>query len=199
MGVRIVQDGGLEMGGHRSSLVAASSSPACCPTSTPAPSRSSRPVVPSTLNIPGAWTGYREIGRLYSDQVLFTLGSHWLENFQHPKLQLPALYRLQQFSDGSFIHVINPEAIGDVLIKEHESNGATVLTLQHVSGVPLAHLVLAVLDESIGPVAPGDGAWTGASVVDEHVEMTQTKMPLTAPPRSFRMSSTRAAPWSQPR
>ena len=37
------------------------------------------------------WTGYREVGRLYSDRVLFTLGSHWLENFQHPKLLAPAL------------------------------------------------------------------------------------------------------------
>ncbi|MBO85037.1 MAG: hypothetical protein CL927_06735 [Deltaproteobacteria bacterium] len=200
MGVRIVQDGGLEMGGESLGLGRGEFVTGLLPNFYAGAHATSRPVVAFHLNIPGEWTGYREVGRLYSDQVLFTLGSHWLENFQHPRLQLPALYRLQQFSDGSFIHVVNPEAIGDVLIKEHESNGATVLTLQHVSGVALAHLVLAMLDESSMPVVPGAGGWTGASISgepkkDEQAEQDDQEHPNTdraAPvvPDTFHQSRT---------
>ncbi len=194
MGVRVVEDGGLEMGGESIGLGKGEFVTGLLPNFYAGAHTTSRPVVAFHLNIPGAWTGYREVGRLYSDQVLFTLGSHWLENFRHPRLQLPALYRLQQFSDGSFIHVINPEAIGDVLIQEQQSNGATVLTLQHISGTALAHLVLAVLDGETAQTEPGAGAWTGAarSSDDLNLEEPETPSAGTAPvvPDVFQQSRT---------
>ncbi len=194
MGVRVVEDGGLEMGGAAIGLGKGEFVTGLLPNFYAGAHATSRPVVAFHLNIPGAWVGYREVGRLYSDQVLFTLGSHWLDNYQHPRLQLPALYRLQQFSDGSFIHVINPEAIRDVLIQEHVSNGATVLTLQHVSGVPLAHLVLAMLDADSSQTEPGAGAWTGASRADDDIDLDEPEDPSgrSAPdvPVTFQQSRT---------
>ena len=171
MGVRVVEDGGLEMGGASIGLEKGELVTGLLPNFYAGAHATSRPVVAFHLNIPGAWSGYREVGRLYSDQVLFTLGSHWLDNYQHPKLQLPALYRLQQFADGSFVHIVNPEAMPDVRILEQESNGATVLTLQHVSGVALAHIVLAMLDADSSRAEPGAGAWSGASQTDDDIDL----------------------------
>ena len=163
VGVRVVEDGGLAMGGATIGLEKGEFVTGLLPNFYTGAQATSRPVVAFHLNIPGAWEGYREVGRLYSDQVLFTLGSHWLDNFHHPGLQLPALYRLQQFADGSFVHIINPEAMPDIRIEEQESNGATVLTLQHSSGAALAHLVLAIVDSESEHVEPGAGAWSGAA------------------------------------
>ena len=61
------------------------------------------------VNLPGVWEGYQEVGRLYSDQVLYTIGNSWLDNFSHPSLKEGALYRLNRNSDGSFVHVVSPD------------------------------------------------------------------------------------------
>ena len=111
------------------------------------PQRSSRPIVAVHLSLPEVWEGYREVGRLYSDQMLFTMGTHWLDSFSHPAMQRPALYRLQHFADGSFVHVINPDVQEMYRIRSEESEtGPAVLTIEDLVGDPVAHLVLAVVE-----------------------------------------------------
>ena len=153
MGFRLLVDGGVEMQGARLGLEAGEFVTGLLPGFYGGPREGSRPVVSFHLHIPGAWEGYREVGRLYNDQLLFTLGSHWLDNFQHPKLFMPGLYRLQQFSDGSFVHLINPEAMDEVsVVTEGEAGGPSVLTLRKRGGDALAHLVIAITDPLQDPI-----------------------------------------------
>ena len=193
MGVRVVEDGGLSMGGESLGLARGEFVTGLLPNFYGGAQATSRPIVGFHLNIPGAWTGYREVGRLYSDQVLFTLGSHWLDNYRHPRLQLPALYRLQQFADGSFIHIVNPEAMPDLQIVEQQSNGATVITLQHVSGVALAHIVLAMLDGDSSIGGGTVGPWSAPPSdddIDLPVEEDSTSSIAPAVPDAFGQSRT---------
>ncbi|MFH1468803.1 MAG: hypothetical protein ABIO70_30725 [Pseudomonadota bacterium] len=111
------------------------------------PLPSSAQVLVVHLNIPGAWEGYRKVGKVYSDQLCFTLGNHWLDNFSHEALGVPALYQLQQYPDGSLVHVINPEyqnryEVGSV----QSAEGPSVLAVTERGGAPVAFLVLGVVD-----------------------------------------------------
>ncbi|MEZ4241801.1 MAG: hypothetical protein R3F59_37765, partial [Myxococcota bacterium] len=123
--------------------------------------RGSYPVIGVHLNLPGVWQGYQEVGRLYNDQMLFTLGNHWLDNFSHPSLKEAALYRLRQYPDGSFIHIINPDLQDQYQVTSTNQGGASVLTLAtRADGQPLAYIVLAVIDPPVqlqqhaSPAAP---------------------------------------------
>lgn len=118
------------------------------------PSTSSQPVVSIHLNLPGVWEGYREVGRLYSDQLLFTLGRHWLDNFHHPSLREPSIYRLQQFSNGTLVHEISPELQDRFVVRSDKVEGASVLTIAERSGRPIAFLVLAVMEASAVETGP---------------------------------------------
>ncbi len=144
---RFVMDGGSEMGGANLGLVDGEYVTALLPNLYTAPLTRSRPVISVYLNLPGVWQGYKDVGTLYSDQLLFTLGNHWLDNFCHPVLKEPALYRLQQYQDGSFVHVINPDLQSDYEVTCDEQPGRpAVLTLSSRSGQVIAYMVLAVLE-----------------------------------------------------
>jgi hypothetical protein len=142
-----VADGGQDMLGHSFGLGPGEFITGLLPNLYVGPAPRSRPVLAVHLHLPGAWEGYREVGRLYSDQILFTLGRHWLDNFHHPKLREPGLYRLQQFPDGSLVHVISPELQDRYFVRSDAlEGGASVLTIAERSGNPVAYLVLAVIE-----------------------------------------------------
>lgn len=147
---RFIQDGGNEMGGARIGLEAGQFVTGLLPNQYGGPVASSRSIISVLLNLPGVWEGYAEVGRLFSDQVQFTLGNHWLDNYRHPALQVPALYRLQQHADGSFVHIVNPDARERYLITSHGSaEGPAVLSLVTEGGQALGHMVLAIVDDPV--------------------------------------------------
>lgn len=159
----IVADGGSEMLGQSYGLGTGEFITGLVPNLYVGPARRSRPVLAVHLNLPGAWDGYREVGRIFSDQMLFTLGRHWLDNFHHAALREPGLYRLQQYPDGSLVHTISPELQHRYLVRSDQvEGGASVLTIAEWGGAPVAYLVLAVIDAPsadtgamlIEPVAP---------------------------------------------
>ena len=142
-----VCDGSPEMNGRRLGLAEGEFATGLLPNFYTGPINTSRRIIAVHLNIPGAWDGYREVGFLHSDQVMFTIGSHWLDGFSHPALQVPALYRLQQYLDGTFVHIVNPDAQDRFQVtSDEETGGPAVLTIQSRDGEPVAHLVLAVLE-----------------------------------------------------
>ncbi len=142
LGFRFIADGDEAMGATELGLEAGEFVTGLLPNLYTGPVRGSWPVLSLHLNIPGAWEGYREVGRLHNDQRLFTLGSHWLDNFGHPALREASLYRLQQYPDGSFVHIVNPDLQDRYQVTSEDQEGAHVLTLATRSGEPLAYLVL---------------------------------------------------------
>lgn len=147
---RFLQDGGSEMGGARLGLEPGQFVTGLLPNQYIGPVPASRSIISVLLNLPGVWQGYQEVGRLFSDQVQFTLGTHWLDNFRHPSLQVPALYRLQQHADGSFVHIVNPDARQRYHITSHGAgDGPSVLSLLDDGGQPLAHMVLAIVEDPV--------------------------------------------------
>jgi len=150
---RFLVDGSPEVGGQRLGLSRGEFVTGLLPNLYTGPVQRSYPVIAVHMNIPGAWEGYQEVGRLYNDQLLFTLGDHWLDNFRHPGLQKAALYRLQQAPDGGFVHIINPDMQDKYQVSSSEQDGASVLTLATRAGQPVAYLVLALVDSPAAPVA----------------------------------------------
>ena len=150
-----VADGGQDMLGHSFGLGPGEFITGLLPNLYVGPAPRSRPMLAIHLHLPGAWEGYREVGRLYSDQILYTLGRHWLDNFRHPSLKEPGLYRLQQYPDGSLVHVISPELQDRYFVRSDAlEGGASVLTIAERSGTPVAYLVLAVVETPM-TVDPG--------------------------------------------
>ncbi len=143
---RILRDGSDEMGGQDLGLTRGEFVTGLLPNLYTGPVRGSFPVIGVNVNLPGVWEGYQEVGRLYNDQILFTLGNHWLDNFQHPSLEQAALYRLRQYPDGSFVHIVNPDLQDSYQVTTANQGGASVLTLATRGGKPLAYIVLAVID-----------------------------------------------------
>ncbi|MEL6345974.1 MAG: hypothetical protein AAFV53_22880 [Myxococcota bacterium] len=144
----IIQDGGPRMEGESLGLGPGEFVTGLLSNQYGRPTGHSRALIAVHLNLPGTWEGYYEVGRLYNDQALFTLGNHWLDNFNHPALPRPALYRLQQQADGSFIHVIDPDVAEQYEItSQNAGEGPSVLTIQDLNGEPVAHLVLEVVTD----------------------------------------------------
>ena len=143
----IVADGGKEMLNHRFDLEPGEFITGLLPNLYVGPARRSRPVLAVHMNLPGAWEGYREVARLYSDQIVLTLGRHWLDNYNHIGLKEPGLYRLQQYPDGSLVHVISPELQDRYYVRSDQTDaGPSVLTIAETSGRPVAFVVLAVIE-----------------------------------------------------
>ena len=143
---RIVRDGGEEIG-ERLGLREGQFITGLLPNLYVAPGPGSVPVISVHLNIPGEWEGYREVGTLYSDQLIFTLGNHGLDNYAHPALRQTALYRLQQQPDGSLVHMISPEHVEAFQVRTVQTpEGPSVLTIAEKTGHPVAYLVLAVVE-----------------------------------------------------
>ncbi len=161
LGFRFLRDGDPEMAGQKVGLSDGEFVTGLLPNLYCGPMEGSWPVLTIYLNIPDAWEGYREVGTLFNDQRLFTLGGHWLDNYHHPDLIEAALYRLQQFPDGSFVHIVNPDLQDRYQLTTEDQDGAHVLTLATRAGEPLAYLVLAALDtpeqgHSAPPLADDD-------------------------------------------
>ena len=146
---RILQDGGTKMAGEDYGLEVGEFITGVLPNTYTGPVANSRPVIAIHLNIPDVWEGYREVGRLFNDQVVFTLGNHWLDSFNHFALQEPALYRLQQYLDGSFVHIIDPDLQHRYSVTSDDAAGANVLSIVDTDGEPVCHLVLALLDSMV--------------------------------------------------
>ena len=146
---RIIQDGGPDMSGEDYGLEPGEFISGLLPNTYTGAAAKSRPVIAIHLNIPDVWEGYREVGHLYSDQVVFTLGNHWLDSFNHFALQEPALYRLQQYLDGSFVHIIDPDLQHRYSVTSDDAAGANVLSIVDVDGEPVCHLVLALMDSMV--------------------------------------------------
>ena len=154
---KVLCDGSDEMSGLNLGLQRGEFITGLLPNLYTGPVRGSYPVIGIHVNLPGVWEGYQEVGRLHNDQILFTLGSHWLDNFAHPSLQEAALYRLQQYPDGSFVHIINPDLQDRYQVTSTDQGGASVLTLAtRKEGQPLAYVVLAVIDPPAAGPAEGE-------------------------------------------
>lgn len=148
LGIRLMEDGGADMQGHTLGLRTGEFVTGLLSNLYTGPQDSSSPVVAVYLHLPARWEGYREVGRLWNDQLQFTLGSHWLDNFSDPGLQRPSLYRLQQYGDGSLVHIIHPDLQDQYRVTSQTSpDGASVLTLLDAMDDPVAHLILALVDD----------------------------------------------------
>lgn len=178
--VRILHDGGAEMQGNSFGLRRGEYVTGLLPNLYTGPASSSRPIISILLNIPDAWEGYREVGRMFSDQVQFTLGSHWLDNFAHPNLQEPALYRLQQYLDGSFVHIINPDLQDRFSVSSDESGGASVLVISDAESNVIAYMVLAQL-ESFVTDAPYEDSEQVSRPVPLSLQPAETDFPPSDP------------------
>lgn len=156
----VIADGGPEMAGENYNLEPGEFVTGLLPNHYTVPSQTSRPVVAVHLNLPDVWEGYREVGRLYSDQVSFTLGNHWLDSYSHFAIKEPGLYRLQQYLDGNFVHIIDPDLQSKYSVVSNQEAGANVLTLMDTNGEVIAHLILALMDSIVPdePVAPSSAA-----------------------------------------
>jgi hypothetical protein len=156
VGVMLVADGSEVMLGASLCLRRGEYVTGILPNTYVGPGPKSRPAVSVYLNIPGAWEGYREVGKLWDDQLLFTLGRHWLDNVHHPALREPGLYRLQRSPDGALVHQVAPELQSRYLVRSDAlESGASVVTLAERSGAPVAWVVLAVAEEAAeAPSAP---------------------------------------------
>ncbi|MBM4391596.1 MAG: hypothetical protein FJ090_10785 [Deltaproteobacteria bacterium] len=178
----IVADGGSEMLHQSFGLAPGEFITGLLPNLYVAPASRSRPVIGVHLNLPGAWEGYREVARLHSDQIVLTLGRHWLDNFHHPGLLEPGLYRLQQYPDGSLVHVISPELQDRYLVRADTSEaGPSVLTITETGGRPVAFLVLAVLESgTTQAAAPSE---VEAAMVAAEAAKPKGKKGVDAPPK----------------
>jgi hypothetical protein len=163
--VWIVAEGSEEIGGAEFGLVEGEFITGLVPNLYRGPGPSSRALLALHVNLPGVWEGYREVGRLYDDQVLLTLGNHWLDNFSHPALEEAALYRLQRDENGSFFHIINPDLQDRYQMASTDQDGTSVITLATRDGRPLAYLILAVLEEEPVDLPPDDFEFEAAPAI----------------------------------
>lgn len=173
LGVWVVGDASREIGGTDFGMVEGEFITGILPNLYRKPGPSSSAVIGLHVNMPGVWEGYREVGRLYDDQILFTIGDHWLDNFSHPSLRESAVYRLQRHTDGSFYHIINPDLQDSYQVTSTDQEGTSVLTLATRAGEPLAYMVLAVIEEE----EPVPGAEPG-----NEIRIADLGQPTVAPP-----------------
>jgi len=161
LGLRMVCDGSPQMGGRVLGLADDEFVIGLVPNLYAGPLKGSEPVIGVFVSVPGAWEEYRRVGTLYSDQLLFTLGNHWLDNFSHPALRESALYHLQRDPDGSFYHLINPDLMDRYQVHTTKQDGDVVITLATREGDPLAYLALRVVDDNAAVARVRPGTLTG--------------------------------------
>lgn len=139
--VRMLRDGSAEVGRQSFGLERGEFLTAVLPQVYAGSSSRSKEQVAIHLHLPAAFQGYRKVGRLYDDQVAFTLGAHWLDTFAHPALEQPALYQISRDPDGSIQHSLREELRDRYQVRVEQQQGVSVLTV--LSGEnPIAHLVL---------------------------------------------------------
>ena len=101
---------------------------------------------------------FQEVGHLHTDQLLFTVGNHWLDNFRSPEVPGAALYQLYRNPRGGFVQVVNPDLSNDFTI-EHSTGdeAADVITVKSKQRGVVARIVLAVRDKTL-ELPPGVGS-----------------------------------------
>ncbi len=152
VGVRLLADGSGPMQGELIGLEPGEFVTGVLPNQHDGPAAGARALVAVHLNLPGVWSGYREVARLHADQDLLTLGSHWLDNYAHPALAAPAIYRLQYTPGEGLVHLVSPDTAGRFRLQHHaEPGGPSVYALQKADGEAIAWLVLAVIDDAAAP------------------------------------------------
>lgn len=180
LGFRLLCDGSPHMNGQRLGLQPGEFVTGLLPNLYTGPVKGSYPVVSLHINLPGAWEGYREVGRLYNDQVLFTLGSSWLDNVSHPKFREAALYRLRRGDDGQFIHIINPDLQDQFQLTSTKQGDASVLTLATRGGEPIAYMVLALIE----PPEHADEGIAAPMLIDNQVQRVSSNNARTILPEA---------------
>ena len=153
LGVWLVRDGSEAINGFDFGMVEGEFITGITPNLYRTPGAESVALLIVRVMLPGVWNDYREVGRFYDDQVMFTLGSHWLDNFNHPSLREAALYRLQRDDDGNFFHIINPDFQDRFVVNTSEQDGTSILTVSTREGEPLAYMVLEIVTED-APAVP---------------------------------------------
>ena len=162
LGLRILVDGSSDTHGQRIGLGPGEFVTGLLPNRYAGPTATSRPMISLMVNLPGVWQGYREVARLYEDQDLLTIGNHWLDNFSHPALVAPALYRLQYDPEEGLVHLTSPDVSGGFTLTRHDgADDASVYGLVRGDGHVVAWLVLAVVDPSAPPASAPTGQVSG--------------------------------------
>lgn len=191
LGFRFLCDGSADMGGQSLGLGRGEYVTGLVPNLYTGPVRGSYPVVGVHVNLPGIWESYQEVGHLFNDQVVFTIGNHWLDSFHHPSLGDGAVYRLQQDPDGNFMHVVNPDLSDRYQVTSVEQDGANVLTLSRRDGTPLAYMVLAVMEapEAEPEPVPTHGLGGGGSLAEAPGTIPPPSMQEDEEPETVRMAA----------
>ncbi|HCH66696.1 MAG TPA: hypothetical protein DFR83_28090, partial [Deltaproteobacteria bacterium] len=147
LGIRVLVDGSHDMFGERVGLGPGEFVTGLLPNLYSGAALASRGLLSVMINLPGQWDGYREVARLYDDQDLLTLGNHWLDNFSHPALEVPALYRLQYHPVEGLVHLTNPDTEGVYSLTRHDApDGASVYGVVRPDGHVVVWLILAVIE-----------------------------------------------------
>ena len=94
--------------------------------------------------LPSEGSEYREIGRLHDDQLLFTVGNHWLDTFRHESIAEPCAWIVHRKADGTTVHQVCPALQHLLATHAHldPASGVNVVTLATRAGEPLLHVVL---------------------------------------------------------
>lgn len=156
LGVWLLREASAEVGGRDFGLLPGEFLTGVVPNLYRTPGSTSKAVVALHVNLFGVWgSDYREVGRLYDDQLLFTLGNHWLDNFSHPALREPALFSIRRDERGEIVHIVNPDAADRYQITAQDRDGISILTLATVQGDAVAYIVLwSVVEEPVVEPAP---------------------------------------------
>ena len=156
LGVWVLREASAEVGGRDFGLLPGEFLTGVVPNLYRSPGSTSKAVVALHVNLFGVWgSDYREVGRLYDDQLLFTLGNHWLDNFSHPALREPALFSIRRDERGEIVHIVNPDAADRYQITAQDRDGISILTLATVQGDAVAYIVLwSVAEDPVVEAAP---------------------------------------------
>ncbi|HMV69189.1 MAG TPA: hypothetical protein PKA64_20245, partial [Myxococcota bacterium] len=187
LGVWVAREGAAEIGGANLGLLDGEFVTGILPNLYRRPGAGSRATVALHVNLPGVWEGYREVGRLYDDQLLFTFGSHWLDNFSDPSLREPALFSLRRAEGGEVVHILNPDVADRYQVHLTDQGGISVITLATLDGAPLAHVVLWSVEDTVA----GD---------DEVLDLSDAALePVADEPRARTLDDVELEPLSRSR
>jgi len=108
-----------------------------------------------SVHIPGAWEGYRPAEPVRDGQLLYTFGSHWLDNFSHPALKEAAVYQLRRDEAGRWLHSIHPDHCERYCLKTTGNQGAMdVITLCTHAGKAILDVQLTSLEQTLDGLQP---------------------------------------------
>jgi len=116
---------------------------------------------------------FQEVGQLYTDQLLFTVGNHWLDNFRSQEVPGAALYQLYRNPSGGYVQVVNPDLSNDFTIEHNTGDeAADVITVRRKQQGVVARIVLAVRDKTL-ELPPGVGSKPSEPTSSERAAIPQ--------------------------